>query len=1643
MMDTLHASLSLVLLLFTTFSSILAGMDSCYDEEGNPNRCMPKFENAAFNRSVVVSNVCGIPPEDYCMQTGSTRSCHRCDAYDLELNRNASYLTDFHADEEHTWWQSQSMFYGVQYPNSVNLTLHLGKAFEITYVRLKFYTSRPESFAIYKRTEDNGPWQPYQYYSASCRKTYGRDKKGFIRPGDNERMAVCTDEFSDISPLTGGNVAFSTLEGRPSAYNFDQSPVLQDWVTATDILISLDRLNTFGDEFFKDAKVLRSYFYAISDFSVGGRCKCNGHASECGTNEEGHLVCACEHHTAGVDCERCAPFYQDRPWARATADSANQCVRCNCSGLADECVFDVEQYRSTGHGGRCVGCRGNTAGPHCETCRENFYRSSPQQPCQNCNCNALGSMSMQCNGEGVCVCWPGVSGVKCDICKSGFHSLSPGGCRLCECDERGSVGVCSTEDGHCHCRNNVEGQLCNRCKPGSFNLQLDNPEGCKKCFCFGHSLACSSSNQHVAVNITSDFLEDPDGWRGVFTRGQDQSLIWKEGEVYLLPNREENGFYKAPDRFLGNMLLSYGRTLSVSFTAELEELLPRSVTVVLEGAGISVSAELYSQQEPHRSLDKTPINTFTLRLTEMDVQPPITTYEFLRMLYNLTALHVNNAGGQNYTSQLSMVTLESAVQLTYMGGRGPLASWVEVCSCPTGFMGQFCELCAPGFTRETPNGGPFSHCVPCNCNQHGTCHPETGVCDCTDFTTGLYCERCQDGYYGNALTGSPGDCSPCPCPDRTTCAQVPGTGDVVCTNCPTSQRGVRCELCEDGFYGNPLGWGGEVMPCERCTCNGNVDLNAVGVCDHVTGRCLKCLGHTAGDHCEKCRSGYYGNALAGEVSPEQKCKPCACNVAGTSGPFNNCHPETGNCVCQSHVTGRDCGQCEAGYFNLQLGFGCEMCNCNPIGSSSSACHPVTGQCMCRPGVEGTSCDACRTGFFGFSSRGCRACNCDPMGSTSMQCHDNGTCSCRQGFVGYKCDKCELNFYQNRLTHQCEECPVCYSLVRDQAGKLKDRLQELETLLSSYDCNKHIRQYKGRQSPRHQHNSLDNHIQKDQDEDYLPNALEDLLAIQEAREAFIKQFSQLETSAQTLQLQLRNIAAALNCNLTVGDEESTEEKETSRREHECRELVDTLSAVLNMQEQLQTMTNDLNSMVIPTVIPKKPNEWNAIVNESEMLVKSHIDMAAHIEQTAKDAFKTANRAYSQLIGLLEDNSTQSHIQHLTVKLEEMQQLKENLTLEVNETQATQLSLQKQNSEIAALLQNISTSISQLHRTDVNFTFTGEKTNITSQIFNQTNVTMTQDPKLSQSEDLMNRTAELDVTVQTEEHLVNKTREEIQALVDSAEEHLKTVQKLEQLTTVAEGFKVSAISSVVTGKNIEAEILSLQNGLEDIEQDWPRLRILNKEFLKREKVLKEKILVDVKKKVKQGERLTKGATENAVAANNTAKLAEVSAATVAKEAKVSFTRGKRTKHASAQLSLGLDVALEQLTELESQAAGKLEAVLAEEDLHSSESVIGSMETARGQLESFTEILAELLQKLEDKVALENFDNILNATAARLHVLKDAVESPALTGKIHKLHNAAHSQEKQLQSLEENLREIREERDSLADIVQNLPKCPQSGH
>jgi hypothetical protein len=102
-------------------------------------------------------------------------------------------------------------------------------------------------------------------------------------------------------------------------------------VTATEILITLDKMNTFRDEMYGKQTVLQSYFYAISDLTIGGRCKCNGHAPACiqGVNEAGErgLICDCQHNTEGDDCQRCKPFYHDEPWRRASSSDPFPCKR--------------------------------------------------------------------------------------------------------------------------------------------------------------------------------------------------------------------------------------------------------------------------------------------------------------------------------------------------------------------------------------------------------------------------------------------------------------------------------------------------------------------------------------------------------------------------------------------------------------------------------------------------------------------------------------------------------------------------------------------------------------------------------------------------------------------------------------------------------------------------------------------------------------------------------------------------------------------------------------------------------------------------------------------------------------------------------------------------------------------------------------------------------------------------------------------------------------------------------------------------------------------------------------------------------------------------------------------------------------------
>lgn len=138
-------------------------------------------------------------------------------------------------------------------------------------------------------------------------------------------------------------------------------------------------------------------------------------------------------------------------------------------------------------------------------------------------------------------------------------------------------------------------------------------------------------------------------------------------------------------------------------------------------------------------------------------------------------------------------------------------------------------------------------------------------------------------YYGDALQGTPQDCKKCPCPNDGPCAEFYNyqsqSVDVVCLQCPTGTRGNLCDICEDGWH--QVGSSTEGPKCEKCLCNGNIDENAVGNCDHLSGECLRCVHNTTGGQCERCLDSHWGNALT-----DLKCHACECSPIGSNNPDN-------------------------------------------------------------------------------------------------------------------------------------------------------------------------------------------------------------------------------------------------------------------------------------------------------------------------------------------------------------------------------------------------------------------------------------------------------------------------------------------------------------------------------------------------------------------------------------------------------------------------------------------------------------------------------------------------------------------------------------------------------------------------------------
>lgn len=743
--------------------------------------------------------------------------------------------------------------------------------------------------------------------------------------------------------------------------------------------------------------------------STSSSCKVNGGQ------------CPCRPGVVGRRCDKCSPdHYSFGPTG---------CVECSCDAFSTSC----DQVT-----GQCE-CPDNTFGRQCQFCLPNHWDWHQTQGCKSCECNDIGSTSLQCNLiSGVCDCKPGVEGDNCDVCQDGFHSLGVQGCLPCACNSDGSEGnVCNKTTGQCPCKSNVEGVKCSVCKRGTFGLGTSAALGCQDCVCMGITGECSASDVRLssqryplsvrngAVAVPNLQLSNQDGTANSLPVQVTTDL---PTALTIAPTAaNQRLFWKMPNSFSSNLLKLYGTDLTFTVNYVIVDGSVFTTHEVLLLTGNTVGLRYQTATVLQGSDTTLTVALRESRWTKEVGGGPVARAEFLKYLASSDAVLVPASFSTgSFTARLSSLSfnVENSV--------GTVNTAAEKCVCGVEYTGGSCQDCALGYKRANVSTSDFlGVCVPCECNGHSIlCDADTGVCEnCLDDTTGNSCQTCKVGFYGDANGGTSSDCTACPCFQprviNATCHANATDNSVKCDFCREGYIGDLCDSCDNLYYGNPATPGGTCSPCD---CNGNTDS-----CDSVSGLCDSCGFNTTGDNCERCITGFYGNAS------NQACKECGCVPEQSISTV--CDAESGQCPCVAGVGGRTCSFCQLGFWGLESAefVGCRACGCVEAGSTSVQCDNSTGVCSCRPNTSGDLCDTCDDGYFGLPTQPCTACGCDTTGTVpGQQCDkSNGQCNCQPGVGGRQCDQCDA-FFVNFTSSGCSECGQCQKSLGSDITNLETR-----------------------------------------------------------------------------------------------------------------------------------------------------------------------------------------------------------------------------------------------------------------------------------------------------------------------------------------------------------------------------------------------------------------------------------------------------------------------------------------------------------------------------------------------------------------------------------------------------------------------------
>ncbi|CAH2312786.1 Hypothetical predicted protein [Pelobates cultripes] len=803
------------------------------------------------------------------------------------------------------------------------------------------------------------------------------------------------------------------------------------------------------------------------------QCNCNNHSRKCHFDMAVYLatgmvsggVCDdCQHNTMGRNCELCRPFYYHDP--RADIRAENVCIPCDCDpvGSLDGGVCDSHTNVNLGMiAGQCR-CKENVKGKRCDSCKENFYGLSRNDPfgCQPCRCDPRGTVpgNTPCDQiSGDCYCKRFVTGRYCNQCLTEFWGLSNDmtGCRHCDCDFGGSYNNrCSLEDGQCDCRPNIIGRQCEDVQPGYFCMPLDyymyeaedakglsptdpntpgtpKPEAQTDCVEYYNGIQNGKKVRLRRQRRTIRVLHQRASQRRARQLQQkpDVEIIRREHSPDHMITWTGLGFARVRDGagllfHISNIPYPMDYDIMIRYEPESAEDWEAAVSVTSQMLPMSPrcgnvlpSEQMYKEKLPH-----------TERYLVLPKPFCFETNNQYEISIRFQRWGATNRHPGAFILIDSLVLLPRISELPGFHGNDPVAvhhrEEMERYMCLDSFKMATMPVLAEMCIKLLCSISAIIHdgALPCLCDMQGSlsavCDKIGGQCKCKPNVIGQRCDQCAPGTYGFGPYG----CSKCDCHPQGSISRFcnPFTGQC---QCHSNMFGRQCDQCGPGQWNFPN--------CRPCQCNGHSEE-----CDPRTGACIGCRDFTSGRHCDKCLDGYYGDPILGSG---KQCRPCPC--PGYPGSRNyhgsSCYADRESnqivCLCAPGYGGTRCDRCSSGYFGNpdQEGGECRPCQCNHNidPTDPESCDSRTGACLkCLYNTQGTNCGECKDGYFGSAvQRNCRRCTCNELGTVQSRCFgDNchcdkvtGHCPCRANVEGKNCDQCATNFWNFGGELGCESC----------------------------------------------------------------------------------------------------------------------------------------------------------------------------------------------------------------------------------------------------------------------------------------------------------------------------------------------------------------------------------------------------------------------------------------------------------------------------------------------------------------------------------------------------------------------------------------------------------------------------------------------